>query len=154
MADGQVHHGEGRAEGWREIVHRDTKPGNIFLSHPDPRRYPQYPRPLLGDFGLAFKIAGPEDPTNPECWVEAGTEGFWAPEQVRYFGPLDWRAFRSGALSAQTNIYAIGTVMSHLMLMPLGEIRQPIWLGDGAPEHTLYDLRLPEQADGFKLESV
>ena len=66
---------------------------------------------MLGDFGLAFKTT-PTDPNNPR-WYDngTGTEGFMAPEQLRYIdanthGPLDeWK------LGSKTNVYGIGVVL-------------------------------------------
>ncbi|HVY44586.1 MAG TPA: protein kinase, partial [Minicystis sp.] len=66
------------------IVHRDIKPGNIFLVDGDPRR------PKLLDFGVArlrFRIT-----ELTQAGVVLGTPGFMAPEQARAERVLDPRA--------------------------------------------------------------
>jgi hypothetical protein len=72
-----------------EIVHRDMKPGNIFL-HQQNRTddggdliYPEYPEPMLGDWGLAV-LTDENDALNPRSYQEAGTPGFFAPEQLEW----------------------------------------------------------------------
>lgn len=65
---------------WLEIVHRDIKPENVFLDMPDSSGYyPQYPTPKMADFGIAFETS-PNDDSNPDKWVGAGTRPYFAPE--------------------------------------------------------------------------
>lgn len=50
-------------------------------------------------------------------------------------------------LTARTNIWAIGAVLSRLMQIANPERnhdKQPIWLADGALEDTLYPLEIPD----------
>ena len=91
----------GRRTGWAadqygrdnwETVHRDLKPGNVFLAEAE-QVFPDYPMPRLGDFGLAIKTWSPNpelagtpgndlnvDGLNPDIYVDgAGTDGFKAP---------------------------------------------------------------------------
>lgn len=138
------------AAGWHEIVHRDLKPNNVFLGNPDPARYPQYPRPLIADFGLAFET-WPKDAMNPELWTNCGTDGWLAPEQVAYFDRVTGAVIDKTPLSAATNVYGIGAMLARLMRRP-AEIEQPIWLADGSPANTLYSLQVPEDDDGSDLD--
>jgi hypothetical protein len=72
-----------------EIVHRDMKPGNVFL-RPQHRTddggnviYPEYPEPMLGDWGLAV-LTDENDALNPRSYQGTGTPGFFAPEQLEW----------------------------------------------------------------------
>lgn len=62
------------------IVHRDVKPGNLFLvrDRSDSERF-DLTRTKLGDLGLVH--AGAEDVTLTQTNVALGTPGFMAPEQ-------------------------------------------------------------------------
>ena len=72
------------------VVHRDVKPGNIFLT-PD--------RALLADFGIASRCAADTAPlTLPGALV--GTPGYMAPEQAAAM-----------AVGSQTDLYAVGVVL-------------------------------------------
>jgi len=76
-------HVETPVAGWKQIVHSDIKPEKIFFTDrsDDPDiDYPLYKQPVLGDFGLAV-ITSPDDPHNPNDFVDRGTTGFMAPEQ-------------------------------------------------------------------------
>ena len=66
--------------GWLQIVHRDIKPGNVFLDVPTNGFFPQYPTPKMADFGYAFQTF-PGDLTNPNSRVDWGTPVYLAPEQ-------------------------------------------------------------------------
>ena len=71
-------------------VHRDIKPGNIFLT-PD--------RALLADFGIASRCSADTAPlTVPGALV--GTPGYMAPEQAAAIG-----------VGPQTDLYAVGMVL-------------------------------------------
>ncbi|KAL8737971.1 MAG: hypothetical protein Q9181_001193 [Wetmoreana brouardii] len=65
-------------------VHRDIKPGNIFLGAPESYEddgIPIYPTPVLGDFGTTV-ATGPRDTDNPWLWKGPGTSGYKAPVRV------------------------------------------------------------------------
>lgn len=154
-----------RPRNWKPIVHRDIKPGNIFLTHPlpsartTPHTYPYYPRPLLADFGLAFKLPSshPEtDPTNPSLWINSGTPSYMAPEQCGYTDRRTGESLNVEPLGEATNVYAIGAVMAVLMRGGAEGVVQPLWLGEGregeaagegGEGEVLYSLRLPEGED-------
>lgn len=81
------------------VVHRDLKPGNIFLEHvADPQR-PERAKVL--DFGIS-KLARPgkEEPTLTAFDATLGSFAYMAPEQVRGAARADERA----------DIYAVGAV--------------------------------------------
>ncbi|MBL8683860.1 MAG: protein kinase [Myxococcales bacterium] len=65
------------------IVHRDIKPGNIFLRDGD------LARPVLVDFGIA---ACSDEPAITRPGVMIGTPSYMAPEQIMARGDLDQRA--------------------------------------------------------------
>ncbi len=87
-------HGQG-------VVHRDLKPGNIFLQ----RRASGVPTVKLLDFGLARRAENIGDsirPTHPNTMV--GTPAYMAPEQVL-----------GESVSSATDLYAIGGIAYHLL---------------------------------------
>jgi urea transport system substrate-binding protein len=76
------------------LIHRDIKPGNVWLdAHTG--------RAKLLDFGLARATSG-DTLTNPG--TVAGTPGYMAPEQI-YSGPLDGR----------TDLYALGCLLYRML---------------------------------------
>ena len=94
---------------WKQIIHRDLKPMNIFLDLAVVHRWPMYPHPRMGDFGLAIETY-PEDAGNPRRWKGlAGTRGYHAPEQLR----LDEKPLPEPhwQLLAHTNVWGIGRIM-------------------------------------------
>ncbi|CZT24958.1 uncharacterized protein RCC_10687 [Ramularia collo-cygni] len=69
---------QSQEEDWKEVVHRDFKPDNVFLT-----RVPnsEYPRIQLSDFEHSIETTR-DDPFNPKVWREdaAGHDAYWAPE--------------------------------------------------------------------------
>lgn len=55
MERGHVNINKDPLAGFREVIHRDLKPRNVFLDEPDERCWSIYPTPRLGDFGAAVK---------------------------------------------------------------------------------------------------
>eukprot|EP00759_Apiculatamorpha_spiralis_P050278 PhF_6_TR4544/c2_g1_i1/m.6404/K16195/EIF2AK2; eukaryotic translation initiation factor 2-alpha kinase 2 len=85
------------------ILHRDLKPGNIFLAN-------QNMDVKIGDFGLSMlvrrnSVLTPEDPTaqgrmDEECTLGVGTPLYASPEQLR-----------AGRVSEASDVFALGMVM-------------------------------------------
>ncbi|MDI1481843.1 serine/threonine-protein kinase [Polyangium sp. y55x31] len=77
------------------VVHRDVKPGNIFLvaANAGP------PRPAMIDFGIA-KVSGAAAFRTTEQEVVLGTPRYLAPEQIL-----------GGRVDARTDVYAMGLVL-------------------------------------------
>ncbi|KAI9877553.1 MAG: hypothetical protein M1830_003601, partial [Pleopsidium flavum] len=104
-----------------EIVHRDIKPGNIFLGDETTPgsstiRASHYPTAKIGDFGLAV-ITFPDDENNPLAFRGSGTRGYLAPEQEskhNVLNPPSWFAQGRDKLLWWTNVWAIGAVMYEL----------------------------------------
>jgi serine/threonine protein kinase len=89
--------GEAHAMG---LVHRDLKPGNIFLAEQHGRRVP-----MILDFGIA-KLLVDEDaeddtPFATQAGVAMGTPAFMSPEQV--MSPT--------AVDARSDVWALGVVL-------------------------------------------
>ncbi|MFB3112495.1 MAG: protein kinase, partial [Gemmatimonadales bacterium] len=74
----------------RDVVHRDVKPANIFLSGK---------RALLGDFGIAKQDSG-SDQTLTQPGGVIGTPSYMAPEQLA-----------GETVTARTDIYAVAMVL-------------------------------------------
>ncbi|MFO0604317.1 MAG: protein kinase [Polyangiales bacterium] len=68
------------------VVHRDLKPGNLFLTRPRPGAL----HPKLLDFGLVRLGQGPSDLTRVDASL--GTPNYMAPEQVTRPREVDARA--------------------------------------------------------------
>lgn len=90
------------------IVHRDVKPGNVFLSATEDDR--PYARVL--DFGVAKVLDAGRDPRTPPPLVEPtafgvtiGTPRYFSPEQARGEAELD----------ARTDIYAAGLCLYEML---------------------------------------
>ena len=102
----------------------------------DPTCYADYPKPLLGDFGLAFKTPT-NDPNNPRWYNEgAGTVGFLAPEQTRYVERDTLDHIEENPLDDKTNVYGFGMILWCLLTQSLRP-RQPLWLGVGTTDRTV-----------------
>ena len=116
------------------IPSSDLKPANVFLDARDPNRYPDYPRAVLGDFGLAFRDPEEHPTYNPRWYNEGvGTRGFLAPEQRRYVNQTNLLPIDNGRLNAKTNVWGIGQIIYCLVTLKWNP-DQPNWLGDGFDE--------------------
>jgi serine/threonine-protein kinase len=82
----------------RGVVHRDIKPGNIFIERPVAGDgSPGAPRAMLTDFGIA-KIL--DTPGTTRTGIMVGTPDYMAPEQIR-----------GVAVDARADVYALGLVV-------------------------------------------
>ena len=79
------------------LVHRDVKPGNIMLSHPD---VPTTLRATVIDFGLAKAVNGAGNGARSTHGGFIGTPAFASPEQ-----------FRGEPADARSDIYALGATL-------------------------------------------
>ncbi len=82
------------------VIHRDLKPGNVFLVPAGEGRQ----RVKLLDFGLAKSLLYPVDRTPTQNGVLLGTPEYMAPEQCS-----------GDAVDARTDIYAVG-IMAYQLL--------------------------------------
>src|SRR5258706_431922 len=84
--------------GWRtaQLIHRDIKPGNIFLSVDGAVK--------LGDLGLA-KIVGSDSTGLTQTGTAMGTPHYISPEQARGDRDLDFRA----------DIYSLGCTLYQMV---------------------------------------
>ena len=82
------------------VVHRDVKPGNLFL----PARRPgaAAARCVVLDFGVAKLLDAPEGPTTDSGVV--GTPRYLAPEQIL-----------GGRVDARTDVYAMGLTLFEMI---------------------------------------
>ena len=124
----------------------DIKPDNVFLDDVDTDQqaiYPFYPKPVLADFGLAFKTS-PGDPNNPRFYNNgAGTEGYRAPEQYRWVDQqtLEPR-FDDWKVDGKADVFAVGMLLRSLLLQRQ-DYNQPFFLGDGDADTSLHVVGLP-----------
>ncbi|KAK5121347.1 hypothetical protein LTR85_005513 [Meristemomyces frigidus] len=109
--------------GWERIVHRDVKPHNIFLDRSNDRpdnelyggRWPSYPKPQLGDFGMAV-ITSDADPMNPTAYNDQeGTVGWMPQEMFPMLGRDAQYPIVGDKLNQKTNIWGVGAVVLRLM---------------------------------------
>lgn len=80
----------------RGVVHRDIKPGNIFIEE-------ETGRVLIGDFGIARAAVGHTALT--QTGTSMGTPNYMAPEQIDSVSEVDGRA----------DIYAVGMLMWEML---------------------------------------
>ena len=136
-------------EQWKQVVHRDLKPANTFLDLEDADSWPLYPKPRLGDFGLAFET-WEDDELNPLIWNRnVGTRGFKAPEQCRFIGCETREPVHAFQLLAHTNVWGVGMIiwsLVHKFVPSSGN--QPSYLPGGIFEYSMHrDLKKAYSAE-------
>lgn len=118
MQQGALRQATGEQD-WLEVIHRDLRPENVFFSEPNENRYPDYVRPVLGDYGAAMQTSG-QDVFNPDWYCEQedpsdsraaiGAPGYQAPETQPACDLGDNRKILS-----HTNVWGIGVTMISFM---------------------------------------
>lgn len=88
------------------IVHRDVKPGNMFLVPPPPGfALPAgVPMVKITDFGLVLHTAEVSEPRLTMAGMSLGTPTYMAPEQ-----------FADPAVDSRADIYALGATVYHML---------------------------------------
>lgn len=92
---GDVLAGVGAAHA-RGVIHRDLKPGNIFVANG---------KAVIVDFGFAKLISDPKAPNLSITGEVVGTPAYMAPEQIQAGRTVDGR----------TDLYAIGCVLYEML---------------------------------------
>jgi hypothetical protein len=95
----------------RDVVHRDIKPDNVFVTHDG--------RVILADFGIAH--VGDSGTLKTQAGTVMGTPGYMAPEQVE-----------GGAVDARTDIFAVGAIAYEML-----SGHNPFGADEGAPPTTV-----------------
>jgi len=91
---------------WKQIVHRDLRPANIFLDGAFKGFFEVYPVPRLGDFGCAIRTHD-KDMFNPAIYQDQpGASGFLAPEQTAYVDYLALQPVDRFMLGSWTNVWS------------------------------------------------
>jgi hypothetical protein len=115
------------------LVHRDIKPANVLLAAND--------HVYLTDFGLTKRTLG--DPDQTKSGELIGTVNYLAPEQIR-----------GEAVTAQTDVYALGCVLFHALTgqvpFPLDGQEAKLWAHLSEPPPSVSGLVpvLPKALDG------
>ncbi len=109
------------------VIHRDLKPGNIYLEHTNDPQRPE--RAKILDFGISkLSRPGKEEPTLTAFDATLGSFAYMAPEQVRGAARADERA----------DIYAVGAVTFRALAG-----RLPF---EGTSAHVLVSMKLDRSA--------
>lgn len=128
-----------------QIVHRDLKLGNVFLTDPEPNHYNSYPLPCVGDFGHAITTST-NDEYNPDWYFGKGTVGFNPVEMSSYLHPVTFLPLDHGKILEPTNVWQMGQTLRCLVLLEQIPV-QSLFL-DGAADQTyrLEGMGLPQAA--------
>ena len=116
------------------LVHRDVKPGNIFLADGDA------PHAYLGDFGLSKHVTSTSGLTRTGSWV--GTIDYASPEQLQ-----------AAEVDRRTDVYGLGAVLYEALtgVVPF-ERRRDVdkmmaHLSEPPPMPSITSLRIPVEFD-------
>ena len=114
----------------------------MFLSdHRDSGHdWPKFQTPVLGDYGLAVRT-NDDDSFNPRFYRDAGTPGFFAPEQREQVDLHNMNTVDDFRLSEKTNVFGIGLIL-WCMLMSRDAPPVPSWVGEPDVDPT-YDIPDP-----------
>jgi eukaryotic-like serine/threonine-protein kinase len=82
------------------LVHRDIKPGNVFIERPEPG----VERVKLLDFGLARLVVPSKDVAVSRYGEMLGTPAYMAPEQIT-----------AESVDARTDVYAVGLLLFEMI---------------------------------------
>jgi hypothetical protein len=116
------------AEDWHPILHLDIKAGNVLLGRPD-AKYPYYKNMVLTDFDLAVRVDS--DPARQRAQFDQVRNVVGsikrAPElssahkreTQRTYTPKGW------TLDDRTDIYALGSLIRHMMCCTLVTFANP-----------------------------
>jgi serine/threonine protein kinase len=130
MAHGAVPDDQGRWPGnqpphWpHDIIHRDIKPRNYFISSSESSvLWPKLPIAALGDFGNAFDAVSLMGAGGSH---RMGTERYMAPEQLPNYRTIF-------TVTPATNVYQIGVAILQLMHLQLPRLQADFDTEDQGP---------------------
>ncbi|KAL8772506.1 MAG: hypothetical protein Q9194_004590, partial [Teloschistes cf. exilis] len=145
--------------GWDLIVHGDVKPGNIFLTDPDPQFNEAYPTVKLGDFGAAYPIA--ETIPKLRAWKSTyryGTPYFMAPEVAKIIEQerptRDFPVAEEKLHGSHSDVYSLGMVIDELMSLRWDAVKGVRNIHHTTRVSTLYSKELQDLATACKSNSV